>query len=359
MDARISALPAACHARLPVIVIRTRARWSSACPRGSPSGPPRSPSRASSRPCRPCGPSGPCRAPVQAPPPAGPVPVPTVADASIHPERLRGGGPGDDVRRAGRYLLVAARAAVGLRRRRAGHRADHPVAVRPRLDLLDGIGQRLARLTADPARAHGPASSARAPPQPLIVTHILCGHPGTARAMVHDSPVRMRPGPAQRRVTTDPALLSTRACRARSRPSRRAILRYEGRRRGRHPRGRNRERICRHEQWGERLWLISLRASGPVPDLGLYSAASHYGEQRPKCGMRPTSGGKSTCGRESQLRATASPAGYPGRGDHRHAARRRAGPGQEPAARAPRRPYHQTFGPGLRAARASHHLARM
>src|SRR6266702_1073518 len=66
------------------------------------------------------------------------------------------GGPGHDVRGSRRDLLVAAGTAVGLGGRRAGHPADHPVAVRPRLDVL-GPRHRVGRagaVAADPARAH-------------------------------------------------------------------------------------------------------------------------------------------------------------------------------------------------------------
>ena len=51
------------------------------------------------------------------------------------------GRPGDDVRRPGPDLLVAARAAVGLAGRGAGQRPHHPVAVRRLLDLLGATGR--------------------------------------------------------------------------------------------------------------------------------------------------------------------------------------------------------------------------
>ena len=52
------------------------------------------------------------------------------------------GRPGDDVRRAGPDLLVAARAAVGLRRARAGDPAHDPVAVGVLLDVLVRAAER-------------------------------------------------------------------------------------------------------------------------------------------------------------------------------------------------------------------------
>ena len=68
--------------------------------------------------------------------PAGGVPVPAqvgrrVGVPGVEVGVPRVGRPGDHVRRRRADLLVAPRAAVGLGARRAGQRADHPVAVRP------------------------------------------------------------------------------------------------------------------------------------------------------------------------------------------------------------------------------------
>src|SRR5215469_15017784 len=88
--------------------------------------------------------------------PAGSVPVPALVqgEAAGHPGAV--GGPGHHVRGPRHDLLVASGAAVRLGRRRAGHPADDPVAVRPRLDALGpGHGVRRAgAVAADPARAH-------------------------------------------------------------------------------------------------------------------------------------------------------------------------------------------------------------
>jgi len=62
--------------------------------------------------------------------PAGPVPVAAVVEGTL--------GPGDDVRRRRADLVVAARAAVGLRRRGPGHRPHHPGTVLVLLDALCG-----------------------------------------------------------------------------------------------------------------------------------------------------------------------------------------------------------------------------
>ena len=91
-----------------------------------------------------------------------PVPVPALIEAGVDPV----GGPGDHVRRARRDLLVTARAAVGLRRARAGLLPHHPVPVGPRLSTRSGPGTgagRTGALAADPARAHTvhPMSSGR------------------------------------------------------------------------------------------------------------------------------------------------------------------------------------------------------
>src|SRR5262249_19505965 len=94
----------------------------------------------------------PPRAPAQPVLPARAVPVPALIDADADPVR----GPGDHVRRAGRDLLVAARATVTLRRARARLLPDYPVPVGPGFDAL-GPGYRRGRagaLAADPARAH-------------------------------------------------------------------------------------------------------------------------------------------------------------------------------------------------------------
>jgi hypothetical protein len=113
--------------------------------------------------------------------------VPSLGDANFHPERLRVGAPGDNVRHAWRDLLVAAGATIGLRGRGTGHGANHPVTVRPGLDSLGGTGWRLGGFAADPARAHGGVSraapaAARSAVDPLSATYILCGQIGTGQA---------------------------------------------------------------------------------------------------------------------------------------------------------------------------------
>src|SRR6516162_2420558 len=86
--------------------------------------------------CPPC----PARSAVHPVLPAGPVPVPALVQADVDPV----GGPGHQVRRAGRDLLVAPGTTVRFRGPRARHLPDHPVPVGPRFDTL-GPGARRRR----------------------------------------------------------------------------------------------------------------------------------------------------------------------------------------------------------------------
>ena len=81
--------------------------------------------------------------------PAGRVPVASLLGAAEGAELV--GGPGHDVRRAGRDLLAAARAQVGLSRRRPRNGPHPPVAVRVLLEA---------------GRRHGRAGSRARPPRP-------------------------------------------------------------------------------------------------------------------------------------------------------------------------------------------------
>src|SRR5215472_17636668 len=96
----------------------------------------------------PWSPSSPAaRVPLQPPLPAGIVPVTAVLQAAGV------GRPGDQVGGARRDLLVAARAAVGLRAGGPGHRPDHPVPVGRRFGPLGAEPQRGAVRLLIPARA--------------------------------------------------------------------------------------------------------------------------------------------------------------------------------------------------------------
>ena len=97
----------------------------------------------------------------------------------------RFGVPRHDVRHPGRDLLVAARTAVRLRGRPTGHRAYHPVPVRPLLHRLDATarplvveGRRRVGAAVVTARAH-----AAIVPRPA----------GTLTAVIPEAPAHLPP----------------------------------------------------------------------------------------------------------------------------------------------------------------------
>lgn len=128
---------------------------------------------------------------MQPPLPACTVPVPAFAEPAIYSERLRVGAPRDRMRHTRRNLLVATGTAVGLYRRRAGYRTNHPVAVWPCFDLPGGIRPCPDGLTASTPRAHGVRSRPRPfndrHPHTSHATHPNC-QPKNTKARWHRCP---------------------------------------------------------------------------------------------------------------------------------------------------------------------------
>ena len=139
--------------------------------------------------------------------PARVVPVPPVRHRPVVTR-----GPRHEVARARHDELVAARAAVVLRRRRPGHRPHHPVAVRPGLapDEADGPQRHVvgppgpvraghAPILPDPARPPGPCtgSGRRAAPDTARGARTGAGRCSGGRAARRSRPPRTgSPGPA-------------------------------------------------------------------------------------------------------------------------------------------------------------------
>jgi len=108
--------------------------------------------------------------------PAGPVPVPALAQ----PGGQR--GPGHQVRRAGRDFLIASGATIALHRGGARHEPDHPVLAVPRLLDRRTESRRGAPGTSGGGAATAPARAATAGPAASSAREIVRQAAGLARA---------------------------------------------------------------------------------------------------------------------------------------------------------------------------------